>query len=142
MVPAQRNRIVVAAWILVALLPLIGLASLLLRSRLDPHWDNHRVHFLLFLAVGLVDFALAAAAGQAARRRGDARVLLISLAFLATAGFLALHAIGTPGILFERDLAGFKAAIPIGLLIAAVFAFASAFVDVRPDLPGRVVRRQ
>src|SRR3954468_22301868 len=142
MVPAQRNRIVVAAWILVALLPLIGLASLLLRSRLDPHWDNHRVHFLLFLAVGLVDFALAAAAGQAARRRGDARVLLISLAFLATGGFLALHAAGTPGILFSRDLTGFKVAIPVGLVVAALFAVASAFADVRPWIASAAMRHQ
>src|ERR687885_607389 len=137
-----RGPLVAAAWVLALTLPLAGLVSLLLRSRLDPHWTNPRVHFVLFLSVGAVDFALAYAAGDAARRRGDARVLLISLAFLATGGFLGLHAIGTPGILFERDLAGFKAAIPFGLLIAAVFAFASAFVAVRPDLPLRVVRRQ
>jgi hypothetical protein len=83
---------VAAGWGLVATLPLVGLACVLLRSRLDPPWMNHRVHFVLFLGVGAVDFALAAAAGQGARRRGDARVLLISLAFLATGGFLALHA--------------------------------------------------
>jgi hypothetical protein len=32
---------------------------------------------------------LAYSAGEAALRRGDARVLLIALAFLATGGFLA-----------------------------------------------------
>ena len=143
LVPASsRGPLVAAAWVLALTLPLAGLVSLLLRSRLDPHWTNPRVHFVLFLTVGAVDFALAYAAGDAARRRGDARVLLISLAFLATGGFLGLHAIGTPGILFERDLSGFKAAIPFGLLVAAVFAIASAFVDVRPDAARRVVRRQ
>src|SRR3954470_7741453 len=131
-----------AAWIVAALLPLVGLVSLLARSMLDPGWTNQRVHFVLFLSVATVDFVLAYAAGDAARRRGDARVLLISLAFLATGGFLGLHALGTPGILFERDLSGFKAAIPFGLLVAAVFAVASAFVDVRPDAARRVVRRQ
>jgi adenylate cyclase len=131
---------VAAAWMLVAVLPLIGLASLLLRSKLDPHWGNHRVHFVLFLSVGLVDFALAAAAGCAARRRGDARVLLISLAFLATGGFLALHALGTPGILFARDLTGFKVAIPVGLVVAAFFAVASAFADASPELARGTIR--
>jgi adenylate cyclase len=138
----QRGRIVAGVWVLVALLPLIGLASLLLRSRLDPHWDNHRVHFLLFLTVGLVDFALATAAGQAARRRGDARVLLISLAFLATGGFLALHAVGTPGIIFTRDLTGFKVAIPVGLFVAALFAVASAFAEAHPGLGRGAIRHQ
>src|SRR3954469_16413556 len=136
----DRSALVVAAWALVAALPLIGLASLLLHAMLDPHWTNQRVHFLLFLAVGAVDFVLAAAAGQAARRRGDARVLLISMAFLATGGFLALHAVGTPGVLFERDLTGFKVAIPVGLVIAACFAAASAFADAAPSLARGAIR--
>ena len=54
----------------------------------------------------------------AASRRGDARVLLISLAFLATGGFLGLHAIGTPGILFSAQYSGFEVAISVGLLVA------------------------
>jgi adenylate cyclase len=137
-----RSMAVVAAWVLAALLPLAGLVALMLRAVLDPHWNNPRVHFTLFLAVGAVDFALAYAAGDAARRRGDARVLLISLAFLVTGGFLALHAVGSPGVLFSPDLSGFKVAIPIGLIIAATFALASAFVDVRPGLAPAVVRRQ
>jgi adenylate cyclase len=140
-VHAARTRrfLVAAAWVFAVALPLIGLASLLLRSRLDPHWEDHRVHFVLFLSVGAVDFALAAASGQAARRRGDARVLLISMAFLATGGFLALHAVGTPGVLFDRDLTGFTVAIPVGLVIAAGFAAASAFADARPALAHRAI---
>jgi class 3 adenylate cyclase len=123
---------VIVAAIVAALLPLVGLLSLLERSKLDPGWDNHRLHFVLFLTVAVVDFVLAYSAGEAARKRGDARVLLIALAFLATGGFLGLHAVGTPGILFSRDLAGFKVAIPVGLLVAAVFAAGSAFVDLEP----------
>src|SRR3954453_22644693 len=138
----QRNAFAAAAWVLVGALPLIGMASLLLRSRLDPHWANHRVHFLLFLAVGAVDFALAVAAGEAARKRGDARVLLISLAFLATGGFLALHAVGTPGVVFSRDLSGFKVAIPVGLVVAALLAVASAFADARPRLAVAAIRHR
>jgi adenylate cyclase len=138
----DTRAFVAAAWALVAALPLIGLGSLLLREMLDPHWTNHRVHFVLFLSAGAVDFVLAGAAGQAARRRGDARVLLISLAFLATGGFLALHAIGTPGVLFTQDLSGFKVAIPVGLVVAAGFAVASAFADASPALARAVMPRQ
>ena len=67
-------------------------------------------------------FLLGYAAGEAANRRGDARVLLLSLAFMATGGFLGLHAIGTPEILFSEEHAGFQVAIPVGLLVSAVFA--------------------
>src|SRR3954453_8885498 len=130
----DRSALVVAAWALVAALPLIGLASLLLHAIPAPHWTNQRVHFVLFLGVGAVDFALAGAAGQAARRRGDARVLLISLTFLATGGVPARPPTGTPGIPLSRDLTGFKVAIPVGLVVGGIFAVGSAFADVRPGL--------
>jgi adenylate cyclase len=131
-----------AAWVLAGALPLIGLVSLLLRSQLDPPWENPKVHFVVFAAVGSLAFALAFFAGEAATRRGDARVLLISLAFLATGGFLGLHAVGTPGVLFTAELSGFKVAIPVGLLLAAVFGFASAFVDWAPSFAAVVMRRR
>ena len=131
-----------AAWVAALLLPLAGLLSLLLRSKLDPSWEDHRVHFVLFSTVGGGAYVLALVAGRSAERRGDARVLLISLAFLATGGFIGLHAIGTEGVLFTRDLAGFKVAIPVGLLVAALFALASAFVDARPSFAPPVMRRR
>src|SRR4051812_33678696 len=140
--PGRRRWLTTAAWVLAGLLPLIGLISLLLHSRIDPGWTNHKVHFVLFLSVGSVSAVLAVAAGEAAERRGDARVLLISLAFLATGGFMALHAIGTPLVLWESDHAGFKIAIPVGLLVAAVFGAASAFVDARPAYAPWVVRHR
>jgi adenylate cyclase len=99
----RRRTLAVVAWVVAAALPLVGLVSLLLREQLDPHWTNHRVHFTVFLAVGVALFVLAYAAGGAANRRGDARVLLISLAFLATGGFLGLHALGTAGVLFTHE---------------------------------------
>ncbi len=131
-----------ATWMLAGALPLIGLVSLLLREQLDVGWDNHRVHFALFLTVGAGVFVLAYAAGAAANRRGDARVLLISLAFLATGGFLGLHALGTAGVLFTHSYAGFKIANPVGLVLAAMFAFASAFVDIRPSFAPLVMRHR
>jgi adenylate cyclase len=123
-------------------LPLIGLVSLLLRAQLDPHFENYRVHFVVFGVVGALAFALGYTAGEAANRRGDARVLLLSLAFMATGGFLGLHAIGTPGVLFSGDLAGFQVAIPVGLLVSAAFAAASAFVDLRPSYAPLAMRRR
>ena len=131
-----------AMWILAAALPLVGLVSLLLRDQLDLDWSNHAVHFAVFMTVGVGVFVLAYAAGEAANRRGDARVLLISLAFLATGGFLGLHAVGTAGILFEHEYAGFKVANPIGLVLAAVFALVSGFVDLRPSYAPLVVRHR
>jgi class 3 adenylate cyclase len=130
----------VAAWVFALTLPLVGLLSLLLRSKLDPEWTSPRLHVMLFLGVGGGAFVLAYLAGQAADRRGDARVFLLSLAFLVTGGFLAVHAIGTPGVLLNNDLPGFTVAIPVGLLLAALFACASAFVDLRPEFAPAVVR--
>ena len=61
----------------------------------------------------------------AAGQYRDARVVLISLAFLASAGFLGLHALATPGVLLPSANVGFAVATPVGLIIASVFAAAS-----------------
>jgi class 3 adenylate cyclase len=138
----QRIRAGAIAELLAVALPLIGLVSLLLRSQLDPHFENYRVHFVLFGVVGTIAFVLGFAAGEAANRRGDARVLLLSLAFMATGGFMGLHALGTQGVLFSGDHSGFKVAIPVGLLVSAGFAAASAFVDVRPEFARLAIRHR
>ena len=138
----QRIRAGAIAELLAVALPLIGLVSLLLRSQLDPHFENYRVHFVLFGVVGTIAFVLGFAAGEAANRRGDARVLLLSLAFMATGGFMGLHALGTQGVLFSGGHSGFKVAIPVGLLVSAGFAAASAFVDVRPEFARLAIRHR
>jgi adenylate cyclase len=132
----------IGAAAIAAALPLVGLASLLLRKELDPHIENYRAHFVIFGFVGAVAFILGYAAGEAANRRADARVLLLSLAFMATGGFLWLHAIGTPQVLFTKQYGGFMVAIPAGLLVSAVFALASAFVDMRPGLGAALIRHR
>src|SRR5262245_8464640 len=137
-----RAYALAAIGIVAAALPLVGLVSLLLRSEIDPHIENYQLHFVVFGIVGAVAFALGYAAGEAANRRGDARVLLLSLAFMATGGFMWLHAVGTPSILFSNEHAGFQVAIPVGLLVSAVFAAASAFVDIRPGLGAGLIRRR
>jgi adenylate cyclase len=123
-------------------LPLVGLLSLLLRSQLDPHFENYRAHFVVFGLAGGLAFGLGFAAGEAAERRSDARVLLLSLAFMATGGFMLLHAVGTHQVLFTHEHSGFKVAISIGLLVSAVFAGASAFVDLRPGLAPWLIRNR
>lgn len=120
----QRRRIIPLAVLLLA--PLGGLALLVFRPELDGVWEHHPAHFWLVLAVGAINAVLAYATGSAARLRGDARLLLVSLAFLAAAGFLALHALATPKVLLDAPNAGFVLATPAGLFVAAGFAAASS----------------
>ncbi|MGY1605262.1 adenylate/guanylate cyclase domain-containing protein [Geodermatophilus sp. SYSU D00815] len=137
------RRPTVAAMVLVALvLPLLGLVFLLRTDFTGLNWNNPALHFAVFLTVGAVAASLSLVAGEAARRRGDARVLLLSLAFLATSGFMALHAVGTQHVLTHDALPGFTIAITTGLLVAAPFAVASALVDARPAAGGWVVRHR
>jgi adenylate cyclase len=106
--------------------PLAGLFLLLGVPRLDLHWEHHPAHFWLVVLTGALTFALGFLLAEAAGRRHDARVFLVSLAFLASAGFLVLHALATPGVLVSGKNSGFQVASPIGLLIASVFAALSA----------------
>ncbi|HYF28313.1 MAG TPA: adenylate/guanylate cyclase domain-containing protein [Baekduia sp.] len=120
--------------------PLAGLVLLVAAPELDVAWEHHPSHFWLVLAAGLLNAVLAYATGVAARRRDDARVLLVSLGFLAAAGFLGLHALATPRVLLEDPNTGFAMATPIGLLVAGAFAAASA-ADLGPEAARRVVAR-
>jgi len=106
--------------------PLAGLFLLLGIPDLDVVWEHQPSHFWLVLVSALLSFLLGFLMAEAAARRADARVLLVSLAFLVSSGFLALHALATPGVLLTGKNAGFQIASAIGLLIAAGFAAASA----------------
>jgi adenylate cyclase len=117
-----------AVWTLLVALPVAGLWVLLAAPRLDVAWENHPGHFWLVLAAAAVNAVLAYATGEAARRRGDSRLFLISLAFLASAGFLGMHALATPGVLLAGKNAGFVIATPIGLVVAGALAALSARV--------------
>ncbi|PVG83272.1 hypothetical protein DDE18_08220 [Nocardioides gansuensis] len=118
----SATHTVLALGVLALLLPLVGLALLLAEPRLDARWEHHPAHFWLVLVSAGLAACLAYATGQAAIRRGDARVLLVSLTFLSSAGFLGLHALATPGVLLETSNTGFQAATPIGIAVGAVFA--------------------
>jgi adenylate cyclase len=105
--------------------PLLGLVLLLERPDFDLRWEHHPLHFWLVLGTAVVSAVLAYATGEAAGRRGDARLLFVSLAFLSSAGFLALHALATPGVLLGKSNIGFAIATPVGVAIGSVFAVLS-----------------
>jgi adenylate cyclase len=111
-----------AGWALALLVPLAGFVLLLARPHWDVHWENHRTHFWLVFLVAIVNTVVGLVLSEAARRRSDARVFLVALAFLASAGFLALHALATPGILLAGKNTGFVIATPVGLFLGACFA--------------------
>src|SRR5918992_1430244 len=127
-------------WLALLALPLVGLAVLIVRPELDLEWRHQPSHFWLVLTVAAVNVALAYLTNEAARRRGDARLVLISLAFGASAGFLGLHALATPGVLLPSSNLGFVIATPVGLTIAAGLAAASALRLGGPG--GELVLRQ
>ncbi len=123
----------------VLLLPLAGLLLLLQEPQLDVHWEHHPSHFWLVLASAVLSAALAYGTGSAALHRGDARVLLVSLAFLSAAGFLGLHALATPGVLLASQNAGFVLATPVGIALASLFATMSS-IDLMGDRAVRAMR--
>jgi adenylate cyclase len=126
------------AWIAVVALPAALFAVLLARPRIDSVWESHPAHFWTVLTAAAASVAVGWAVSSAGRRRRDARLFLISLACLSSAGFLGLHALATPGVLLGKN-AGFELATPIGLVLASAFAAASS-VELGPRAAARVLR--
>jgi adenylate cyclase len=125
-------------WVAVGVAPLLLLVVLLARPTIDESWENHPAHFWLVLGSAIAATAVGFSVTTAARRRRDARLALISLAFVVSAAFLGLHALATPGVLLGPN-AGFELATPIGLLLAAVFA-AAASLELRTARAESVLR--
>jgi len=134
MAPVAEHRVRIAAWTALVTLPLAGLAILLASPEADVHWENHPAHFWLVLGTSVATAILAYVTGEVADRRGDARLFLVSLGFLAAAGFLGLHALATPKVLLDGPNGGFVLATPVGLVVAAALAALSA-------APGEIVSR-
>ncbi|MBD0292041.1 MAG: adenylate/guanylate cyclase domain-containing protein [Jiangellaceae bacterium] len=124
---------------LLLLVPVGGLLLVLAVPALDLRWEHHPAHFWLVLSVAVVNVVLAVITSGAATARGDARLFLVSLALIASAGFLGLHALATPGVLLAGPNQGFNIATPVGLLLAAGLAAASATVSER-QLSDRAMR--
>src|SRR5262245_10196205 len=125
-------------WVAIAVAPLLLLVVLLARPRIDESWENHPAHFWLVLGAAIAATAVGFSVTTAARRRRDARLVLISLAFVVSAAFLGLHALATPGVLLGPN-AGFELATPFGLLFAALFA-AAASLELAPPAADAVLR--
>ena len=109
-------------------LPLLGLGLLLGWPQIDVRLEHQPIHFWLVLLAAALNVGLALLTNEAAARHADARIVLVSLAFLVSAGFLGLHALATPGVLLPEPNTGFFVATPVGLALASVAAAAS----VRP----------
>src|SRR5262245_13690999 len=125
-------------WVAVAVAPLLLLVVLLWRPTIDGPGENHPAHFWLVRGAAPAATAVGFSVTTAARRRRDARLVLISLAFVVSAAFLGLHALATPGVLLGPN-AGFELATPFGLLFAAVFA-AAASLELRAAQADVVLR--
>jgi class 3 adenylate cyclase len=128
----------VAAWAILLAVPAAGFWLLIAAPALDIRWEHHPSHFWLVLAAGAVSAALAYSTGDSAYRRRDARLFLVSLALLSSAGFLGIHALATPGVLLAAPNAGFVIAVPVGLLLAGACAAASTIE--RPGFSDVVMR--
>jgi HD-GYP domain-containing protein (c-di-GMP phosphodiesterase class II) len=69
-------------------------------------WASPRGHFWVVSVAALTCLALAFAAGVAAFRAENARVLMLALAFLSMAGIFTIHGLATPGVLVGGDYTG------------------------------------
>jgi adenylate cyclase len=139
--PAQSDQLE-WWWAVLLALPVVGLVLVLVRPEFDIVWENHPGHFWLVLLTAAVNVALAYVTNLAASRNRDARVVLISLAFMASAGFLGLHALATPGVLLSQPNTGFSVATAVGLAIASVLAVASVSSLAGPQAAIVLRRRQ
>jgi adenylate cyclase len=126
-------------WLTAALLPLAVLCLIRLRPVLDVQWESHPAHFWLVLGAAAAATALGYTVSAAARTRRDARLFLVSLAFIASAGFLGLHALATPGVLVGPNR-GFELATPCGLVLAGALVALSA-VEITPATSVRLLHR-
>lgn len=129
-------------------LPMLALWLLLGIPKVDLEWDNRVAHFILVLTASAVSVVLGALIARASRARDDARLWLVSLVFMTTAGFFGVHAVFTPGVLFDTSDADFMLPTRVGLVLAGIVALASSITfdparsarlwSVRPALAATV----
>ncbi|MEV0150805.1 MULTISPECIES: adenylate/guanylate cyclase domain-containing protein [unclassified Nonomuraea] len=113
-------------WALHLAIPLAGLWLLLARPHLNVMWQHNPSHFWMILMVAGINVVLGSLISQASSRREDARLFLVSMVFLAGAGFFFLHGLATPKVILPTGSLGFDLGQQVGLTIAAGFAFVSA----------------
>ncbi|GAA2403173.1 hypothetical protein GCM10010404_71630 [Nonomuraea africana] len=125
--PPATQPLRVVVWAIHLVLPLLGLWLLLAEPRVNIMWHHNPSHFWMILVVAGVNVVLGLMISEAARRRADARLFLVSMVFLSSAGFFFLHGLSTPRIILGNHSLGFDIGQQVGLTMAAVFALASAF---------------
>lgn len=135
-VSSHRPPLLLQAWWLLLALPSALLLLWLSVPALDIELRDNPPHFWIIGAAGALALTAGVLLSEAARRRSDARVFLVSLSFLCNAGFLLLHALATPNVLVSGRSIGFILAAPVGIAVGAVFALLSSL-----DLSGRSARR-
>ncbi|MEV4080055.1 adenylate/guanylate cyclase domain-containing protein [Nonomuraea fuscirosea] len=113
-------------WGIHLVVPMLGLWLLLAQPHLNVPWQHNASHFWMIILVAGVNVVLGALISEASRRRQDARLFLVSMVFLTSAGFFFLHGLSTPKVILESGSVGFDIGQQVGLSIAALFAFASA----------------
>jgi adenylate cyclase len=135
----QAGSVGWVVWPLAILSPLAVAGLLRAMPPMDERWEDTPAHFWIVLTTAVVCLGLALTISEGGRRRSDARLLLIGLAFVVSAGFLGLHALATPGVIVDGKNAGFVLAPPLGLIAAGAFAAASA-VEYRLETSLAIVR--
>ncbi|MGH3650952.1 MAG: adenylate/guanylate cyclase domain-containing protein, partial [Acidimicrobiia bacterium] len=138
--PRSGSGVRAAVWLGHMALPLLALWLLLAQPDVDVRWQHRPSHFWLVMAVAAVNVVLSFQVLRAARRREDARLLLVGYAFMLAAGFLFLHALATPGVILADSNGGFEIATPVGLALASVF-FAVAAIDFSAGTSRRIVEK-
>src|SRR5829696_765636 len=137
----RGGKIGILVWALHLALPMLGLWLLIAQPQFDIHWQHEPTHFWLIAGFAAMNSVLGAFMSEAARRRADARLFLVALAFLSSAGFLLLHTLATPSVLIPNRNTGFVIATPVGLFVAALYGVASS-LEFSPQRASLIMRWQ
>jgi hypothetical protein len=107
----------------------------------DPTWSVPHLHFFVVSLTSVIALFMAGLLVVAAGQLKDARVVFLSLAFLAIAGIFSVHGLTTPNALFQgmNPWVGFSARL--SLLLGSIF-FALSTLDHRRGVQRLVVQRQ
>jgi HD-GYP domain-containing protein (c-di-GMP phosphodiesterase class II) len=128
-------------WVCAGSVPIALFALMREGALYDPTWIVPNFHFFVVSLTSLIALFLASLMAIAAGQIREARVVFLSLAFLAISGLFAVHGLTTPGALFEgaNPWVGFSARL--ALFLGAAFFAASSF-DHDPHFQSFVVRQQ
>ncbi|MEV0230873.1 adenylate/guanylate cyclase domain-containing protein [Nonomuraea sp. NPDC050786] len=124
--PPATHPVRGVVWGIHLALPLLGLWLLLSHPDVNIPWQHNPSHFWMIITVAGLNVVLGVMISEASRRRRDARLFLVSMVFLSSAGFFFLHGMATPKIILPTGSLGFDLGQQVGLTIAAAFALASA----------------